>query len=86
MTNFNNTVLYIGVTNDLKRRAIEHKTGMNEGFTKKSNCVKLVWFEKFEDIRLAIEQEKRMKKWKREFKENLINNTNPDWNDLYDSL
>ncbi|HCT30484.1 MAG TPA: GIY-YIG nuclease [Bacteroidales bacterium] len=78
MTNINNKVLYISVTNDLKRRVFENKTGQNEGFTKKYNCVKLIWFEKFEDIRLAIEQEKRMKKWKREFKENLINNLNPD--------
>jgi len=86
MTNVNNTVLYLGVTNDLKRRAIEHRLGLNEGFTKKYRCVKLVWFEKFEDIRLAIDQEKRMKKWKREFKINLINSLNPEWSDLYDFL
>lgn len=86
MTNINNTVLYIGVTNDIVRRVIEHKTGQNEGFTRKYHCTKLVWFEKFEDIRLAIEQEKRMKKWKREFKLNIINSLNPEWKDLFDSL
>jgi len=86
MTNSRNTVLYVGVTNNLQRRVFEHKTRQNEGFTKKNNCTKIVWFEKFEDIRMAIEQEKRMKKWKREFKVNIINSFNPDWNDLFDSL
>ena len=86
MCNNTNTVLYLGVTNDLKRRVLEHKEGLNEGFTKKYNCKKLVWFEEFKDIRLAIEQEKRMKKWKREFKLNLINQLNPNWCDLYEFL
>lgn len=86
MCNNTNTVLYLGVTNDLKRRVLEHKEGLNEGFTKKYNCKKLIWFEEFKDIRLAIEQEKRMKKWKREFKLNLINQLNPNWCDLYEFL
>ncbi|NOU18829.1 MAG: GIY-YIG nuclease family protein [Bacteroidales bacterium] len=86
MTNSRDTVLYLGVTNDIKRRVIEHRTKQNEGFTKKYNCEKLVWFEKYEDIRLAIEQEKRMKKWKREYKDNIINSFNPEWKDLFEFL
>ena len=86
LTNYKNTVLYLGVTNDLKRRVREHKEGLNEGFSKKYKCNKLVWIEEFKDIRFAIEQEKRMKKWKREFKENVINEMNLEWNDLFDNL
>ncbi|MBU8892188.1 MAG: GIY-YIG nuclease family protein [Bacteroidales bacterium] len=86
ITNHTNTVLYLGVTNNLRRRIIEHKEGRNEGFSKKYNCTKLVWFEKISDIRFAIEKEKNMKKWKRVYKENLINEKNPDWEDLFDYL
>lgn len=83
ITNYKNRVLYLGVTNDLKRRIREHRDGMNDGFSKKYNCSKLVWFEEFEDIRFAIEMEKKMKKWKREYKDNIINEKNPDWEDLF---
>jgi len=86
ITNHSNTVLYLGVTNNLKRRILEHKNGLNNGFSKKYNCNKLVWFEKFSDIRFAIEKEKRMKKWKRVYKENLINEKNSDWKDLFEFL
>ena len=84
ITNTSNSVLYLGVTNNLKRRIIEHKEGINEGFSKKYKCKKLVWFEKFSDIKFAIEKEKQMKKWKRSFKNNLINEKNPDWIDLFE--
>jgi putative endonuclease len=83
LTNYTNKVLYLGVTNNLKRRILEHKNAVNEGFTKKYKCKKLVWFEEFSDIKFAIEKEKKMKKWKRKYKENLINDMNPGWDDLY---
>ncbi|MDA3953869.1 MAG: GIY-YIG nuclease family protein [Bacteroidales bacterium] len=82
ITNYKNTVLYLGVTNNLKRRIKEHKDRTNDGFSSKYKCNKLIWFEEFEDIRLAIDMEKKMKKWKRKYKENLINEKNPKWNDL----
>ncbi|KAA3610954.1 MAG: GIY-YIG nuclease family protein [Calditrichaeota bacterium] len=86
MTNKHHTVLYIGVTNNLIRRVYEHKTGAADGFTKKYNCHKLVWYEEIPDVRIAIEHEKRMKKWKKKFKQNLINSLNPDWRDLYGDI
>jgi putative endonuclease len=86
MTNKYNKVLYIGVTNNLIRRVYEHKNGLIPGFTKKYNCHKLVWFEESGNIESAILKEKRMKKWKREYKENVINEMNPAWRDLYDEL
>ncbi len=86
ITNYSNSVLYLGVTNNLKRRITEHKKGVNKGFSKKYNCNKLVWFEKFTDIKFAIEKEKSMKKWKRLYKENLIKEINPEWNDLFEHL
>ena len=86
MTNNHHTVLYIGVTNDLIRRVYEHKMNLIDGFTKKYNCHKLVWFQQTNDITSAIAQEKKMKKWKRKYKENLIRQMNPEWKDLYDDL
>lgn len=86
IANKRHTVLYIGVTNNLIRRIYEHKNGLAEGFTKKYNCDKLVWFEQTADVYEAIKAEKRMKKWKREFKENVISEMNPDWKDLYEGL
>jgi putative endonuclease len=59
---------------------------MINGFTKKYNCHKLVWFQETNDIASAITQEKRMKRWKREYKENVIRKMNPEWKDLYDEL
>lgn len=86
MTNQNNKVFYIGVTNNLQRRVYEHKNGLLEGFTKKYNCKKLVWYKDTDDINSAIQEEKRMKKWKRGFKENVINEMNPNWDDLFEGL
>lgn len=75
-------VLYVGVTNDLERRIFEHKAKINEGFTSKYNVGKLMYFEVFNSIEEAILIEKRMKKWKREWKVNLIIENNPEWKDL----
>jgi putative endonuclease len=86
MTNLTNTVLYIGVTNDLIRRVYEHKEGLIKGFTEKYKCNKLVWYESTNDINSAIKKEKQMKKWKRVYKENLINQMNPECKDLYDDI
>ncbi|HBF89267.1 MAG TPA: endonuclease [Bacteroidales bacterium] len=82
VTNFNKMVLYIGVTNDLKRRLYEHENGLSEGFTKKYKCFYLVYYECFTNINQAIEREKQLKGWKREKKVNLINELNPNWNFL----
>jgi len=86
LTNFTNTVLYVGITNDLKRRVYEHKNHLTDGFTDKYNCNKLVWYESTVDVKSAILKEKQIKKWKREFKENIINKFNPEWKDLHSSL
>ncbi|WP_443088685.1 GIY-YIG nuclease family protein [Vibrio sp. Makdt] len=86
MTNRANSVLYVGVTGNLKRRIWLHKTGEVDGFTKKYNVHKLVYFEVFEDFRAAIEREKQLKRWNRTWKDNLINKRNPSRRDLYDEL
>ena len=82
LSNHTNTTLYIGVTNDLKRRLYEHQNKLIEGFTEKYNVNKLVYFEKTSDINAAIQREKSLKKWKREWKLELIKNTNPLMKDL----
>ncbi len=81
-----NGTLYIGVTNNLIRRVYEHKEGLIEGFTKKYNVKKLVYYEIHNDIRNAIQREKQMKKWYREWKIDLIEKENPNWDDLYPIL
>jgi putative endonuclease len=86
MANKYNNVLYVGVTKDLVRRVFEHKNNIIQGFTRKYKCHNLVWFQQTTDIKSAISQEKRMKKWKREYKENVINELNPEWRDLYQDL
>ena len=86
MTNTRNTVLYAGVTNDLIRRAYEHKDRLVDGFTKKYNIVKVVYYEVFEDIENAILREKQIKAGSRQKKVQLINSTNREWRDLYDEL
>jgi len=78
--------LYIGVTNDLKRRAYEHKNNLIEGFTKKYKCHKLVYYEQTSDIESAITREKQIKKWGRKKKEALIRATNKSWGDLSNNL
>jgi len=86
LTNKNKTTIYIGVTNDLKRRLIEHKNQIGSAFTKKYNIHHLVYFEKFEDINKAIEREKQLKGWTRMKKNKLIETANPDWEFLDESI
>jgi putative endonuclease len=78
--------LYIGVTNDLVRRVYEHKSKFVSGFTSKYDVYRLVYYEQFEDVEAAIHREKRLKKWKREWKIALIERVNPNWADLYPSI
>ena len=78
--------LYIGVTNDLLRRAWEHREGLAEGFSKKYHVHRLVYFEAHEDVEAAILREKQMKKWRRAWKIALIEERNPRWEDLYQGL
>jgi len=78
--------LYVGVTNDLARRVTEHKEGLVEGFTKRYGVDKLVWFEEFGEIQEAIAKEKRLKRWRRDWKRSLIEADNPHWVDLYPAL
>ncbi|MEW6376996.1 MAG: GIY-YIG nuclease family protein [Thermodesulfobacteriota bacterium] len=86
MTNKNNRVLYTGITNDLKRRVYEHKEKFVEGFTKKYNVSKLVYYEIFEDPENAILRGKKIKGGSRNKKIDLINGMNRGWNDLYGEL
>jgi len=86
MTNKNNSVLYTGVTNDLKRRVFEHKSKFVEGFTKKYNIDKLVFYEIYNDINEAITREKQIKGGSRVKKIKLIEEMNNKWNDLYDQI
>lgn len=78
--------LYIGVTNDLLKRVFEHKQRLVDGFTKKYNVNKLVYYEECTDIHAAIYREKQVKKWNRQWKINLIERLNPEWWDLYNVL
>ncbi|MBI4654647.1 MAG: GIY-YIG nuclease family protein [Nitrospirae bacterium] len=86
MTNKNNTALYTGVTNDLKRRIYEHKNKLVEGFTKKYNITKLVYYEISRDVESAILREKQIKGGSRAKKIKLIESVNREWRDLYDEL
>ena len=86
MASGHNGTLYIGVTSDLPGRVWQHKEGTADGFTKKYGCKMLVWFEQFGDIELAIQREKQMKEWKRLWKLRLIEELNPDWDDLHEGL
>jgi len=79
-------VIYVGVTNDLVRRVQEHKNGVNPGFTKKYRVKRLVYFEEFTDIRVAIAREKELKGWIRVRKTALIERRNPTWEDLAEPL
>jgi putative endonuclease len=75
--------LYIGVTNDLVRRVFEHKSKFVSGFTKKYDVVKHVYYEQYDSVENAIQREKRLKKWNRQWKIRLIEERNPNWDDLY---
>ncbi len=82
LANEYNNVLYVGVTNNLQRRVYEHQSGLIDGFTKRYNIYKLVWFESCHDVNAAIGREKQIKRWGRDKKEMLITQLNPDWRDL----
>jgi putative endonuclease len=86
ITNITNSVLYTGITNDLKRRVFEHKGGMVDGFTKRYNLCKLVYYEVTENVTSAIVREKQIKKLLRKEKELLINVLNEKWRDMYPEL
>ena len=86
LTNWNNKVLYTGVTNNLERRLYEHKNGLAAGFTKKYHVHKLVYFEATTDVRAAIAREKQIKGWTRKKKDALVQSGNPEWEDLADRL
>jgi putative endonuclease len=81
MTNKYNTVLYVGVTNNLQQRVLQHKNRISN-FTTRYNVTKVIYWEEFSDIRNAIAREKQIKSWSRERKERLINEINPEWRDL----
>jgi putative endonuclease len=86
LANKPNGTLYVGVTNDLVRRAWEHRTDAVDGFTRKYGVHTLVYFEVLDDPRSAIEREKKLKRWRRDWKVSLIAGKNPDWRDLYEEI
>ena len=86
LTNKYNRVLYTGITNDLRRRIYEHKNKLLNGFTKKYNTDKLIYFEDFTNVHFALRREKEIKGWIRNKKIELINSFNSDWKDLSENL
>ena len=86
MASQRNGTLYIGVTNDLIKRVYEHRNDMVDGFTKHYGVRNLVYYEEVGDVNVAIAREKTLKKWRREWKTDLIETFNPDWLDLYQDL
>jgi putative endonuclease len=86
MASQRNGTLYIGVTSNLIKRIWEHKTNVVEGFTKKYGVHTLVWYESHETMDSAIQREKALKKWRRDWKTGLIESFNPDWQDLYKTI
>jgi putative endonuclease len=86
LANKRNTVFYIGVTSDLIKRIWQHKEKLVEGFTKKYNADKLVYYEVFDSIQEAIKREKQLKNWRREWKLDLIRSQNPEFKDLYPEI
>ena len=86
VTNKRNGTLYTGVTSNLAGRIWKHKKGTFEGFSKRYGCTRLVWFEAHETMESAITREKHIKEWQRAWKLRLIEESNPEWDDLYESL
>jgi putative endonuclease len=86
MASKKNGVLYVGMTSDIKRRVYEHKNGLADGFTKKYFAHKLVYFESTADPNAAIAREKQLKRWRRQWKIDLIERENPEWRDIHDDL
>lgn len=83
LTNKFKGTLYVGVTNNIQRRIAEHKLGLVDGFTKKYSLKKLVYFQEYKYIDGALNYEKKLKRWHREWKINLIEKDNPNWSDLF---
>jgi putative endonuclease len=81
-----NGTFYVGLTSDLIQRMYQHKNGIIEGFTKEHDIKTLVYYEVFSDAENAIKREKRLKKWPRDFKMNVIEKMNPEWKDLYETI
>ncbi|MCR4263301.1 MAG: GIY-YIG nuclease family protein [Candidatus Roizmanbacteria bacterium] len=86
LSNRSNSTLYIGITSNLIKRIYQHKNHLADGFSKKYNLNKLVYYEQYEQIDEAILREKRLKKWNRKWKEELIEKFNAEWNDLYKNI
>ena len=86
LTNQKNGTLYIGMTTDLVRRIYEHKNKLVDGFSKKYDLTKLVYFEEYQEYSAAIKREKRLKEWQRQWKIDLIEKDNPNWDDLYEKI
>jgi putative endonuclease len=86
MASRRNGTLSVGVTSDLAKRISEHKNNVVEGFTKKHNVHTLVWYQFLETMPGAIKTEKQIKEWKRKWKLELIENSNPEWRDLYENI
>ena len=86
MASRRNGTLYVGVTNDLAKRAFQHRNGVGSQFTAKYQVKMLVWYEHYSDINEAIAREKQLKKWERRWKLELIESFNPSWADLYETL
>lgn len=86
MASRRNGTLYIGVTSDLPRRAYEHRNGLIGGFARKYGCKRLVWYQVFDDLDAARHRELQMKEWRRAWKLKVIEEMNPDWDDLYGAL
>ena len=86
VTNKPKGVLYVGVTSDWEGRVWEHRNGVYPGFTSRYNCSRLVWYEDYDDITDAIHREKRLKTWNRAWKIRLVEDMNPGWSDLFETI
>ena len=86
MANKRNGTLYLGVTSNLPARAYQHRNELIDGFSKEHGCTRLVWYEASDDLQAARQRELQMKKWKRDWKIDLIERQNPQWKDLYETL
>jgi putative endonuclease len=86
VTNTTGSTLYTGVTSNLARRAWEHREGVIDGFTRKYKAGKLVWYEEHDTMLGAIQREKNIKHWSRDWKNQLVEQLNPQWRDLYEDL
>lgn len=86
MANYRNGTTYLGVTGDLRRRAYEHRHGLIDGHSRKHGCKRIVWYMVFDDIQEARRKELQMKKWHRRWKLRVIEEMNPNWDDLFETL